>query len=118
MCLAYFSDVAMYAACGPPNPIGTPKRCILPTQMSAPKVPGAGNSVRARGSAATTDRAPAAWALDDTPAASPTTSPRVFGYCQSTPMHASPNSSDVASPTCTSMPNASHRVLTTAIVWG
>ena len=30
----------MNPACGPPNPIGTPKRCELPTAMSAPSSPG------------------------------------------------------------------------------
>merc|ERR1719362_2175814 len=89
-----------------------------PTQISAPNVPGAGSNVKARGSAATTDNAPASWARADTPAASPTTSPRVFGYCHSTPIQASPRSADVASPTTTSIPRASQRVLTTAIVCG
>ena len=34
------SRVARYAACGPPKPIGTPKRCALPTTTSAPHSPG------------------------------------------------------------------------------
>ena len=33
---AALSWAAMNAACGPPNPIGTPKRCDEPTAMSAP----------------------------------------------------------------------------------
>ena len=34
------SRVAMNAACGPPKPIGTPKRCDEPTTTSAPHSPG------------------------------------------------------------------------------
>ena len=34
------SFVAKNAACGPPKPIGTPKRCALPMAMSAPNSPG------------------------------------------------------------------------------
>ena len=34
------SRVAMNAACGPPKPIGTPKRCVEPTTTSAPHSPG------------------------------------------------------------------------------
>jgi hypothetical protein len=34
------SRVAKKAACGPPKPIGTPKRCDEPSAMSAPISPG------------------------------------------------------------------------------
>ena len=47
------SRVAMKPACGPPKPIGTPKRCAEPTTMSAPISPGGVSSTRASGSAAT-----------------------------------------------------------------
>src|SRR5215212_3711964 len=43
----YSSFVAKYAACGPPYPIGTPKRCVLPTAMSAPHSAGEASSVSA-----------------------------------------------------------------------
>ena len=56
------SRVDRYAACGPPKPRGTPKRCVEPTAMSAPNSPGGRSSVSARRSAATTTSAPAACA--------------------------------------------------------
>ena len=37
------SRVAKNAACGPPKPSGTPKRCALPMAMSAPNSPGGFN---------------------------------------------------------------------------
>ena len=37
---AWVSSVAMNAACGPPNPIGTPRRCDEPTAISKPSCPG------------------------------------------------------------------------------
>ena len=51
------------AACGPPNPIGTPKRCAEPTATSAPNSPG-GAKQRQREEVRGHDasRAPAAWA--------------------------------------------------------
>ena len=51
--------VAKNAACGPPRPIGTPKRCALPTTTSAPHCPGGVRRQRESGSAATTSSAPA-----------------------------------------------------------
>ena len=39
-------------ACGPPKPIGTPKRCAVPTAISAPHSPGALSSVKAKRSVA------------------------------------------------------------------
>jgi hypothetical protein len=53
------SRVAMNAACGPPKPIGTPKRWLLPTAMSAPSSPGGVSSVSASRSVATTTSTPA-----------------------------------------------------------
>ena len=57
----YCSLVAMNAACGPPKPIGTPKRCALPTAMSAPQLAGLARRTSAIGSHAATTSAPAAW---------------------------------------------------------
>ena len=51
---------AMNAACGPPKPIGTPKRCAEPTAMSAPSWPGGVVSTHASRSVATTARPPPA----------------------------------------------------------
>ena len=51
--------VAMNAACGPPKPIGTPKRWADPTAISAPNSPGGLMSVRASRSVAQTTSAPA-----------------------------------------------------------
>mmetsp|Transcript_941 Transcript_941/g.2272 ORF Transcript_941/g.2272 Transcript_941/m.2272 type:complete len:254 (-) Transcript_941:944-1705(-) len=50
----YSSDVARKAACGPPYPMGTPKRCADPTAMSAPHSPGGFREVRASRSVAAT----------------------------------------------------------------
>ena len=61
-CRLNFSRHAMYAACGPPYPIGTPKRCALPTATSAPNSPGGVSSSSAIRSAATTTWLPASWA--------------------------------------------------------
>ena len=55
------SRQAMNAACGPPAPIGMPKRCVVPTTMSAPISPGDLSSVRASRSAAKMAAAPLAW---------------------------------------------------------
>ena len=50
------SLVAKKAACGPPNPMGTPKRCALPSAMSAPSSPGGVSRVSASKSVATITR--------------------------------------------------------------
>ena len=50
----------MKAACGPPNPMGTPKRCAEPMAMSAPIAPGSLTMHRASRSVAITDTPPAA----------------------------------------------------------
>ena len=49
-------------ACGPPKPIGTPKRWVEPTTTSAPSSPGGVSSVSASRSAATATRPPRACA--------------------------------------------------------
>ena len=73
--------VAMNAACGPPKPIGTPKRCAEPTAMSAPNSPGGLISVSASRSAAKTTSAPLAWALFDDVACNRRSGRRWSGYC-------------------------------------
>ena len=45
-------------ACGPPNPMGTPKRCDVPTATSAPHSPGALSNVSASKSVAAMTSAP------------------------------------------------------------
>ena len=47
---AYDSLAARNAACGPPKPIGTPKRWALPTAISKPSEPGVVSSVLASAS--------------------------------------------------------------------
>ena len=54
------SRVAKNAACGPPKPIGTPKRWLEPTTTSAPHSPGGTSSVSASRSVATRTSAPRA----------------------------------------------------------
>ncbi len=46
------SLVAKNAACGPPYPMGTPKRCADPTATSAPNSPGEVSTVNASKSVA------------------------------------------------------------------
>jgi hypothetical protein len=48
----------MNAACGPPKPIGTPKRCADPTATSAPMSPGDATSTQANRSVVTIASAP------------------------------------------------------------
>ena len=55
--------VAKNAACGPPKPSGTPKRCELPKTQSAPASPGDVASASASRSVATATLTPAACAL-------------------------------------------------------
>ncbi len=55
------SAVAKKAACGPPKPIGTPKRWLEPSATSAPHVPGASMSVSASRSVATATYPPDWW---------------------------------------------------------
>ena len=58
------SRVAKNPACGPPYPIGTPKRCALPITMSAAISPGGFSSTKLSGSAATVTRMSRAWAVE------------------------------------------------------
>ena len=58
MFLLKSSRVAKKAACGPPNPSGTPKRCAEPIAASAPSSPGGVSSVKASKSVAITTKAP------------------------------------------------------------
>ena len=61
--LLYSSLVAKKAACGPPYPIGIPKRCEVPTTTSAPISPGGVNFTNDKISAATATLISAAFAL-------------------------------------------------------
>ncbi len=74
----------MKAACGPPNPNGTPNRWELPMTMSAPHAPGAWSRVSASRSAATQNSAPSACACSASGRMS-WIRPVVDGYCASTP---------------------------------
>ncbi len=111
------SPVAKKAACGPPKPIGTPNRWLLPMAMSAPNSPGGVSRVRASRSVATVTRAPAAWARSQRARWS-RRAPSVAGYWSSAPTTLGPKAKASGSPTVTSMPRASARVWTTAIVCG
>ena len=54
----YLSRTAKKPACGPPKPIGTPKRCELPTTTSAPNSAGDLSKVSASKSLAIITNAP------------------------------------------------------------
>ena len=54
----FLSRAAKKAACGPPNPIGTPNLCELPMTTSAPNSPGGLSKTRLIGSDATVTMAP------------------------------------------------------------
>lgn len=107
--------------CGPPKPIGTPKRCVVPTAMSAPSSPGETSRVSARRSAETVTIAPSSCAWSMTGLIS-CTAPEAPGYWSSTPK--TPRSAISAgmpsdrSATTTSTPIGSARVSITAMVWG
>mmetsp|Transcript_6015 Transcript_6015/g.23367 ORF Transcript_6015/g.23367 Transcript_6015/m.23367 type:complete len:235 (+) Transcript_6015:2201-2905(+) len=110
--------VAMKPACGPPNPSGTPKRCAEPTAMSAPMSPGLFSSVSARRSVAQTTSVPCAWHASTNSLWS-SASPKVLGYCTSTPAYvSSARSAFATSPTTTSTPLALPRVWMRAMVCG
>mmetsp|Transcript_54650 Transcript_54650/g.102318 ORF Transcript_54650/g.102318 Transcript_54650/m.102318 type:complete len:214 (-) Transcript_54650:527-1168(-) len=114
---AYLSEVAMKAACGPPKPMGTPKRCADPTAMSAPHSPGGASCVSAIRSVAATTRAPASLALVTT-LPNPFTAPVVSGYCSSKPAKLASSCASSTLPSTSSIPAASARVLTKALVCG
>ncbi len=109
------SWAARNPAWGPPNPIGTPKRCAEPMAMSAPSWPGGTPSTHASRSVATTTRPPASWICSITGRQSGT-SPVEVGRLRRAPKHPAETSS--TSPTTSSMPTGSARVASTAIVWG
>ena len=111
------SVVAKNAACGPPNPIGTPKRWLLPMAMSAPNSPGGVSSVSASRSVATVTSAPALCAASQNLRKS-RRAPSVAGYWSSAPTTPALNLNVSGSATTTSMPRASARVCTTAMVCG
>src|SRR5260221_5552966 len=69
----------MKAACGPPAPMGMPKRWVVPTTMSAPHSPGGVIRVSASRSVATMKAACFAWALS-TSARRSSVRPLVAGY--------------------------------------
>ena len=77
------SDVAINAACGPPNPSGTPKRWLLPTAISPPKEPGDSKSCKHIKSVAKTTLHPEWCALStiDWYDSGLSISPKRFGYC-------------------------------------
>ena len=70
---------AMKPACGPPAPIGMPKRCAQPTTMSAPISPGVFSSVSASRSLAMMTAAFLAWILSDS-ALQSISQPLLAGY--------------------------------------
>ena len=112
----YASRVAKKAACGPPNPIGTPKRWALPTTMSAPNTPGGSMRHAASRSAAKIAR-PFAACTRSTIEDGSRNAPLDPGYWMSTP-NKSLSSASYGSPTTTSMTSGAARVRTTAIVCG
>ena len=109
------SRVAKNAACGPPPPIGTPNRWLLPTTMSAPSSPGERSITRASGSAATATSARCVRARATIPARSGTPPPDP-GYWTNMPKHGPSNSA--AGRTSTSRSSGPARVRTTSMVWG
>ena len=111
----YASRVAKNAAWGPPQPIGTPKRWLLPTTMSAPSSPGERSITRASGSAATATSACCARARATTAARSGI-APLDPGYWTSTPKHGP--SSSPAGRTSTFRSSGAARVRTTSMVCG
>ena len=108
----------MNPAWGPPNIIGTPKRCDDPTAMSAPHSPGGDSRVRARRSVATTTTIPAAFA-SSTVGIRSRTSPLAPGYWSRTPKD-SPSRKSMSSgwATATSMSIHRARARMTSMVWG
>ena len=117
----YASRVAKNAACGPPNPIGTPKRWALPTTTSAPNAPGGSTRHSARRSAAKIAR-PFAACTCSTIADGSRNAPLDPGYWTSTPntspSKASRPNASYGSPATTSIPSGAARVRTTAMVCG
>src|SRR5882724_10963052 len=111
------SRTAIQAACGPPYPIGTPKRCADPIAISAPSSPGEAISVSASRSAATITSPPLARSAAMAGCRS-RTAPEVPGYCSSPPNTSALSRSTAGSPTIKFHPNGSARVRSTASVCG
>ncbi len=108
---------ARYPAWGPPKPIGTPNRWVVPAAMSAPASPGGRSSVNASRSAATHTSAPTPWAAATSGAWS-RTAPDAPGYCTCRPKNSAGSSSTSRSSTRTSMPSGCARLAITAMVCG
>ena len=115
---AIASLVAMNAACGPPNPIGTPKRCADPIATSAPSSPGGVIATHASKSVATTTTAPAECARSIS-ARQSGTAPVDVGKLNSSPKPAGNEPATASSfTTSIAIPIGSARVRRTAIVCG
>ncbi|CAB4845371.1 unannotated protein [freshwater metagenome] len=105
----------MNPACGPPNPIGTPKRWAEPTTTSAPSEPGDLRRVSASKSAATIAIPPAACISAISEEIS-RTSPEEAGYEIKSPN--APASDSPRRHVCTLILSGFARVCTTARVCG
>ena len=110
------SFVARKAACGPPNPIGTPKRWAEPKTMSAPISPGDFNRTSDSRSTAMLTSAPCscAWAMAGVKSV---TVPSMPGYWKIAPKTSCCAKFSMSS-TTTSISSSSARVLTTSMVCG
>ena len=118
------SRVAMKAACGPPFPIGTPKRWLLPITTSAPCAPALSINTAASGSVATTTSSFAACAAS-TSARIERAAPLLPGLEMSSANGRSPSagaaaraSSSVTGAISRAIPSGSVRVLSTSMVCG
>ena len=110
--------VAKNAACGPPNPSGTPKRCELPNTTSAPASPGDVASASASRSVATATFTFAACALSMNGFRSYKL-PASQGYCTSAPNTSGASKFILSLRTISSlMPSGSARLRSTSIVCG
>jgi hypothetical protein len=110
------SRTAMNAACGPPQPSGTPKRCAEPMAMSAPIAPADFTSIAASGSTPIDRRAPPACRAAAS-AEKSRSRPSVSGHCTCAP-NTVDASNAAASATTTSMPIQVARVRMTAMTCG
>ena len=114
--LLYSSLVAKKAACGPPYPIGIPKRCELPTAISAPSSPGVLSFARANKSEINT-ALPLFLCILLIASLGSFMSPSVPGYCKM-PQIISSLISLSSFPITTFKPKGSARVLIISIVCG
>ncbi len=113
------SCVAKNAACGPPNPIGTPNRWEEPTTTSAPIAPGGASSTRLSRSAQTIASAPASCAAAISACRS-RSAPDVPGYCSTTANGCAAPIAAVSpgAKPCSVQPSGCARVASTAAVCG